>query len=275
MIEKTPAPQNHKSQIPNRKSLDLTALVPTYNEEANIQECLESLAFADEILVVDSFSTDRTVSLAAQNPRVRVLQHAYEGNGPQCNWGMDRASHPWIFILDADERVTPELGQEIGRLLESEPPASLYRIRRINFFLGRRIRGSGWGRDRLVRLLKRGAARYPERKVHADIEAPPGTPTLAASILHHTYRSLDQYVEKLDRYARWGAEDLAREGRRSGFGEVALRPLWRFLRSYFFEAGFRDGVRGLLVCGLQAYGVFLKWARLWEMQRRKDEGRRT
>ena len=248
----------------------LTAIVPTFNEEANVGDCLASLAFADEILVVDSFSTDRTVELArAVDPvRVRVVQHAYEGNGPQCNWAMGEAAHPWILVVDADERVTPELAREIDRLLRSDPSGSLYRVRRWNFFLGRRIRGSGWGRDRLVRLLRRGTARYPERRVHADIEAPPGTPTLSAPLLHHTYRSLDQYVEKLDRYARWGAEDLDRAGRRSGIAQIALRPSWRFARAYVLEAGFRDGIRGLLVCGLQAYGVFLKWARLWERQRR-------
>ncbi len=248
--------------------MGLTAIVPTLNEESNILDCLASLGFADEILVVDSFSTDRTVELAGSVARVRVVPHAYEGNGPQCNWAMEQASHPWILIVDADERVTPELAAEIERLLEAGPSGSAYRLRRTNVFLGRRIRGAGWGRDRLVRLVRRGAVRYPDRKVHADIEAPAGTPILSAALLHLTFRSFDHYLEKLDRYARWGAEDLLRGGRRAGFLQIALRPPWRFVRSYFFEAGFRDGVPGLIVCALQAYGVFLKWARLWEMRRR-------
>ncbi len=272
MTGKTESPTDRKSQIANRKSSGLTAIVPTLNEEGNIRDCLASLAFADEILVIDSFSTDRTAALAREFDRVRVLEHAYEGNGPQCNWAMDQAAHPWVLIVDADERVTPELAREVGAVLESESPAGLYRVRRDNYFLGRKIRGSGWGRDRLVRLLRRGAARYPQRRVHADIEAPAGTPTLSAPLLHETFRSLDHYLEKVERYARWGAEDLARSGRRSGFARIALRPPWRFLRGYFLEAGFRDGVRGLLVCGLQAYGVFLKWARLWEMQRTRGRG---
>src|SRR5713226_4025864 len=247
----------------------LTAIIPTYNEESNVLDCLASVAFADEILVVDSFSTDRTVELARSVLNARVLQHAYEGNGPQCNWAMDQASHPWILVVDADERVTPELASEVGALLSSGPAENLYRLRRHNLFLGRVMRGSGWGRDRLVRLLRRGAARYPERRVHADIEPVGPAPTLSAPLLHHTFRSFDHYLGKLDRYARWGAEDLARQGRRSGPAQIALRPAWRFLRSWILEGGIRDGVRGLLVCGLQSYGVFLKWARLWEMQRKK------
>ncbi len=246
----------------------LTAIVPTYNEDVNILACLSSLSFADEILVVDSFSTDQTLQLAQAMPKVRVLQHRYEGNGPQCNWAMDRATHPWVLIVDADERVTPELAREIESLLESGPAADFYRLRRTNLFLDRPIRGSGWGRDRLVRLIKRGAARYPERKVHADIEPQGPVPVLASPLLHYTFPSFDHYLAKLDRYARWGADDLFRSGRRSGFFPIALRPPWRFLRSYFLEAGFLDGVRGLVLCGLQAYGVFLKWARLWEMQRK-------
>jgi glycosyltransferase involved in cell wall biosynthesis len=280
VIEPAPTPgrdssrRDHESQITNHKSPGLTAIVPTFNEEANISDCLTSLDFADEILVVDSFSTDRTLELARAQPKVRVLQHEYEGNGPQCNWAMERATHEWMLIVDADERVPAELASEIRRLLETGAKADLYRVRRENIFLGRPVRGSGWGRDRLVRLIKRGAARYPQRRVHADIEAgAEQAPLLSAPLVHFTVRSFDQYLEKVDRYARWGAEDLLREGRRSGVFQIAFRPVWRFWRSWILEAGFRDGVRGLVICGLQAYGVFLKWARLWELGRSKPEAR--
>lgn len=252
--------------------LGLTAIVPTFNEESNIPDCLASLGFADEILLVDSFSTDRTVELAEAVPKVRVLRHEYEGNGPQCNWAMEQARHPWILIVDADERVSPELAREIEALLEAAPTANLYRLRRTNLFLGRPIRGSGWGRDRLVRLLMRGAARYPERRVHADIAPDVPAPVLDSPLIHHTFRSFDHYLEKLDRYSRWGAEDLRIAGRRSGFFQIAFRPAWRFFRSYLLEAGWRDGVHGLVLSGLQAYGVFLKWARLWEIQRTSKRG---
>ena len=139
----------------------LTAIVPTRDEERNIAECLATLGFADEILVVDSGSTDRTRELAAAVPRTRVLQHEYRGNGPQCNWAMDQAAHPWVLIVDADERVPPGLAGEIDRLLAAGPPSDQYFVRRENVFLGQVVRHSGWGTDRLVRFLRRGTARYP------------------------------------------------------------------------------------------------------------------
>ena len=249
---------------PDRK---LSAIVTTFNEGENIGDCLASLSFADEILVVDSFSTDRTAAIARSVPKVRLLQHEYCGNGPQCNWAMGEAAHPWILIVDADERVTPQLAREIEELLEAGPSADHYFLRRANVFLGSVVRHSGWGGDRLVRLLKKGSARYPEQRVHADMRPEGPTPTLAAPLLHHTFRSFPQYLEKLHRYAEWGAEDLHARNRRAGLLQVALRPAWRFVRMYVVQAGFLDGLPGLAVCALQSYGVFLKWARLWELNR--------
>ena len=250
----------------------LTAIVPTLNEERNVAACLATLSFADEILVVDSGSSDRTREIAASHPRVRVLEHEYLGNGPQCNWAMDRASHPWILIVDADERVPPGLAREIEALLEGEPAARHYFLRRQNVFLSRPIRHSGWGSDRLVRFLRRGSARYPERRVHADIEPSGPAPTLSAPLWHETAASLPAYLDKVHRYALWGAADLRRAGRRAGLLSVVLRPVWRFIRTYVVQAGFLDGRAGLLVCGLQAYGTFLKWAHVWEWRRLEGLG---
>jgi glycosyltransferase involved in cell wall biosynthesis len=251
----------------------LTAIVPTFNEEGNIRDCLATLSFADEILVVDSFSTDRTVEIACSFPRTRVLQHEYFGNGPQCNWAMQRASQPWILIVDADERVPPELAREIEMLLARGPGAEHYRVRRDDVFFGRVLRHGGLGAHGLVRLLRKGSARYPNRRVHADIETRGPTPALAHRLTHYTYRSFPDYVEKLRRYAEWGAADRFRKGRRAGVLAVALRPAWRFLRMYVLQGGFLDGTAGLVVCGLQGYCTFLKYARLWEwtaMERRGE-----
>lgn len=252
----------------------LSVIIPTLNEEANVAACLQSVSFADEIVVVDSFSTDRTVEIAGSIPGVRVLQHEYRGNGPQCNWAMDQVTGPWILIVDADERVPGELAAEIRAALAAQSPPDQFRLRRENLFLGRAIRRSGWGADRLVRLLRKGSARYPEKQVHADIEPTGSAPTLSAPLRHETFQSFNQYLEKLHRYAEWGAADLFRAGRRAGILEIAGRPVWRFFRSYVVERGFLDGGAGLIVCGMQAYGTFLKWARLWEMQMMEVRGER-
>jgi hypothetical protein len=123
-----------------------------------------------------------------------------------------------------------------------------------------------------VRLVRRGTARYPEQLVHADMHPDGPTPTLDAPLLHYTSRSLPHSLEKLHRYAEWGARDLARQGRRAGFAAVFLRPAWRFVRMFFLEAGFLDGPYGFAVCALQSYGVFLKWARVWELRRLQEMG---
>ena len=250
----------------------LTALVTSYNEEVNIQDCLESVRFADEILLVDSFSTDRTLEIARAVPGVRILQHEYLGSAAQKNWSMDQVESPWTLIVDADERVPPALAEEILDILESGPRADKYYLRRENVMVDKVIRHSGWSTDKVVRLIRKGTARYPNRRVHADIPAVGPTPVLSEPLTHITFRSFGQYLEKLHRYAMWGAADLWKRGRRGGPAQLVLRPLWRFLRMYVFQAGFLDGSHGLVLCGLQAYGVFLKWARVWEFGRFEKNG---
>ncbi|HEY1250186.1 MAG TPA: glycosyltransferase family 2 protein [Thermoanaerobaculia bacterium] len=248
----------------------LTAIITTFNEEVNIQACLESLGFADEILLVDSFSTDRTLAVAraAAGGRLplKIVQHEYFGSAAQKNWAMDQVESPWILIVDSDERVPEPLAREILALLEKGPDARHYFIRRENFFLGTLIRHSGWSTDKVVRLFERGATRYPNRRVHADLAIDGPAPTLAHAMLHETYRSLDQALEKIHRYATWAAADAYRAGRSPGVFELAVRPAWRFFRMYVVQAGFLDGRHGLVLCALQAYGVFLKWARVWEWE---------
>ncbi len=250
----------------------LTAIVTTLNEEVNLRECLESLAFADEIHLVDSFSTDRTVEIARSFPKVRVVQREYFGSAAQKNWAMDQVTTPWLLIVDADERIPAALAAEIRALLEGGAEAKAYYIRRQNVFLDRVIRHSGWSTDKVVRLMERGAARYPNRRVHADLDPGGPTPTLLPPMLHYTCRSLGQYMEKLHRYAAWGAADAYRAGRRAGPVELFFRPCWRFFRMYVIQAGFLDGRHGLVLCGLQAWSVFLKWAKVWEWDRFRRNG---
>jgi glycosyltransferase involved in cell wall biosynthesis len=249
----------------------VSVIITTYNEEVNIAECIESVLWADEILVVDSFSTDRTVEIARAYP-VKLLQREYFGSAAQKNWSLDRVENEWVMVLDADERVTPPLAREILGLMAGTPRALGYSIRRRNIVFDREIRHSGWSTDKVIRLFHRAQGRYPNRRVHADLDIPGPVPTLRHALLHYTYRSLKQYIEKLMNYAEWGAAQAFREGRRAGFVELGVRPLYRFIRTYFLQLGILDGFHGLVVCGLQAYGTFLKYVILWDYRERESRG---
>ena len=256
-------------QAPGR--FKVSVIITTFNEEVNVAECLESVLWADEILLADSFSTDRTVEIASKYP-VRVLQREYYGSAAQKNWSMDQVENDWVLILDADERVTPELACEVLRILGRKPQFNGYYIRRRNRMLDKEIRHSGWSTDKVIRLFRRSKGRYPNRRVHADLDIEGPIPTLKNALVHYTYRNFEQYFGKFLNYAEWGAAQGLREGRRAGFLQIAGRPLWRFFRTYVLQAGFLDGLHGLAVCGLQSVGVFLKYFRLWEYRRRLELG---
>lgn len=251
----------------------LSVIVTTYNEQVNIAECLESVLWADEILVVDSFSSDRTVEIARGYP-VTVLQREYFGSAAQKNWSLDRVAHEWVLIIDADERVPEPLAREILTLLAGNPAANGYYIRRENVFIDKVIRHSGWSTDKVVRLFRRDKGRYPNRRVHADLEIDGPVPVLQCPFLHYTFRSFDQYFGKFLNYAEWGAAQAFRDGRSAGLIEIGFRPVWRFFRMYVLQAGFLDGLHGLVLCALQSFGVFLKYARLWEYRIRERRGER-
>jgi glycosyltransferase involved in cell wall biosynthesis len=248
--------------------------VTTHNEAANIADCLESLVWCDEVLVVDSFSTDATQTIARAYDRVRVLQRPYYGAASQKNWAIDRCRFDWVLILDADERVTPELHEEIEAILTEPVSTTAFAIRRRTFALGEEIRYSGWQHDRVVRLFRRGAARYPNRRVHADMVTTETPSVLQAVLDHHMVETLEEYAERTRRYAFWGAAQLWRDGRRgAGLWQVLVRPAWRFFRTYILQLGCIEGVRGLVMCGVPAYGTFLKYATVWTWRQEHRRGR--
>jgi glycosyltransferase involved in cell wall biosynthesis len=249
----------------------LSVIVTTFNEEINIAECLESVMWADEILLVDSYSTDRTLEIARRYP-IRVEQREYFGSAAQKNWSLDQVTSEWVLIIDADERVPDPLAEEILRALGSEPPVNGFYIRRENVFIDEVIRHSGWSTDKVVRLFRRDKGRYPNRRVHADLEIAGPVPILRNPFLHYTFRSFDQYFRKFLNYAEWGAAQAWRDGRKAGLIEIGCRPAWRFFRMYVVQLGFLDGLHGLVLCALQAFGVFLKYARLWEYRIREKRG---
>lgn len=246
----------------------ITAIIPAGEEVHQIREAIASVKWADEILVVvDSASHDGTAAAAATSgPGVSVLTHEYAYSAAQKNWAIPRASHGWIFLMDADERVTPELREEIQTLLRSGPDKDAYWIYRRNIFLGQTMRYGGQQTDKVVRLFRRDC-RYQDREVHAEIEGYRTVGTLAGKLEHHTFRGWEHYLRKLDRYTTWGAQQDFKDGRSSGFVNVVLRPFHRFLKQYLFRLGFLDGIPGAVTAYLGAYGVFLKYAKLWDLRR--------
>jgi glycosyltransferase involved in cell wall biosynthesis len=238
-------------------------LVPVKNEEHNLDACLRSVRWADEVVVVDSGSADGTLAIARAIAD-RVLEHEYVNSAAQKNWALPELTHRWVLIVDADERVTPALRAEIESVLANPRRADGYWIRRANHFLGRPIRSAGWQRDRVLRLFDRSKGEYAPVRVHEEVRIRGRVETLRERLVHHTYRDLDAYFVKFGRYTRWSAEELHDRGVRASGARLLLRPWLRFLRMYVLEGGFREGRTGIVLCMLAAFSVFTKYARLWE-----------
>jgi glycosyltransferase involved in cell wall biosynthesis len=253
----------------------ITALIPAGNEEKNIADCLATVAWVDEAFVVDSFSNDGTPEIARARG-ARVVQHEYVNSATQKNWAIPQAAHEWVLIVDCDERVTPELRDEILAILEADGKRDGkvqdgYRIGRINHFLGRRVRYCGWQNDACLRLFRRDLGRYQDRQVHADIIIEGGrVGRLKNKLIHYTFVSFQQYMRKFDQYTTWAASDRARRTKQVRWHHLTLRPLGRFFKQYVLKRGFLDGQVGLVVCTLAAFSVFMKYAKLLERRQAAD-----
>jgi glycosyltransferase involved in cell wall biosynthesis len=245
----------------------LTVIIPCKNEEANIRLCIESvLGIADEIIVADSGSTDRTMEIAEEF-NCRIIEREYVYSADFKNWAIPLAKNEWILIVDADERVTPELAEEIKRELQGDPRNDGYTIFRRNYLFGHVVKRSGWGTDNVLRLFKRDISRYKDMRVHSEIVIETGrVGKLKGKLDHFSYWNFGQIVKKHDMYATWAAEDLRDKGIKSSFLHLTFLPFWRFFRQYVIQRGFLDGIPGLIVCTISMYYVFLKYAKLWVMQ---------
>ena len=246
--------------------MKLTVTVITRNEAANIEGALQSVTWADEILVVDSNSTDETVAIA-KRCGARVDIHPWLGYSAQRNYAAEIASNDWILAIDADERVPPELADEIRSILTKGPTASGYRMPRLSFYLGHWIRGTDWYPDYQLRLYDRRTGRFNGKRVHESLELASGRPgTLRHDLQHHPYRDISDHVISIDHYTTLAAEEWYSEGRRTGALDIALHPPAAFLRNYVLRGGIRDGAAGFLISVLNSYYVFLKIIKLWELQ---------
>lgn len=242
----------------------VTAILPVGNEIHNIKEALESLDFADEIIVVDSFSTDGTYEVALEMAD-RVYQREYKHSADQKNWIIPQATHEWILLLDADERVTPALKDEILEVLKNpgENGKVGYWIVRQNHFMGEEVKFSGWRNDKVIRLFRKSHCRYNIKYVHERIIADGKVGRLKNKLNHYTYVSLDNHLHKSIHYATLQAIDYdSKTGLLTPYHFV-LKPVVRFLKHYVVQGGFRDGVVGFTISSNMAYGVFLRYVKLW------------
>jgi glycosyltransferase involved in cell wall biosynthesis len=252
----------------------LSVTVVAKNEAADLDAALASAAFADEIVVVDSHSTDDTVAIARRYTD-RVVVHDWLGHIEQKNHAASLASHDWILSLDADERVTPELAAEIGATLKTEPPHGAFRIPRVTWHLGRWVRSTDWYPDYQDRLYDRRRARWTGRYVHEKLANDGSSGQLHAEIQHYAYRDIAEHLETIDRYTTLAARQMQEDGRRAGLLQLAGHPPLAFLRNYIARGGVRDGVPGFIISSMNAYYVFLKFAKLRELQAASGSKART
>jgi glycosyltransferase involved in cell wall biosynthesis len=245
----------------------LTVVIPCKNETHNIAACIQSVrSIADEILVADSLSTDDTLDIVEGLGGCRVIRREFRDFANFNNWAIPQASHPWVLLIHADERLTDELADEIREILANDdPPFDAYSLRRDNYFLGGHIRHCGWNTSRVPRLFRR-ECRYGPVRVHECLTVPADRiGRLRGKYLHYTGDSVAQYTEKQNRYTTFWAEDQFAAGRRATGWDVLLRPPARFLQLYLLRGGFLDGAAGLIVCMGTVVYVFLKYAKLWEL----------
>ena len=244
----------------------LSVCVVTRDEERNVADCLRSADFAQEWVVVDSHSTDRTRDVAAELG-ARVLERDWPGHVEQKNFALGQATHDWVLCLDADERVSPELRAEILDALGREDLPAGFELPRRTYYLGRWIRHSGWYPDRKLRLFRRSAGRWGGVNPHDHVHLEGRVERLAGDLLHYSYRSLSDHLRTIDAFTTVAAREKHARGERAGAASLVLRPLGKFLRTYFLRAGFLDGWPGLVVSTTGSFYVFLKYAKLWELQR--------
>jgi len=245
----------------------LTIIIPTYNEEENLKALLPLIDWADELLIVDSFSEDKTVEVAQQFG-AKVLQRKYINSANQKNWIIPKAAHEWILLFDADERPRPELIHEIKALLsqKEEPNCVAYKIGLQNHFLGQPINYSGWGNDTVIRLFKRDVCRYEEKHVHADIITDEGEiGKLNYKMDHYPYRSMKHFLAKMERYSDYAAQDYLSKTPKVGLFHLWVKPGFRFFKHFFMKRGFLDGRAGFIISYIMAWGVFLRYVKIQEI----------
>jgi len=247
--------------------MKISVVIITHNEEDNIKRCLESVSFADEIIIIDSFSRDSTLKIASAFTG-NIIKRKWEGFSKQKNFGISRARNEWVLSLDADEVLSLELKQEI---IDLKPGGwEGFYIKRKPYFMGRFIKHCGWYPDKQLRLFKKAAGRFNENKmVHESVILKGRKRALENQMLHFPYKNIGKYFEQFNRYTSLAAQQFVREGRKFSKTKLILNPLATFFKMYFIKAGFLDGFPGFCICVLSSCYNFVKYAKLWELTGRR------
>lgn len=247
----------------------VTALILTGNEIHNIERCIHSVSWTNEVLVIDDFSIDGTVE-RAQALGAKVFQRKYDYYGVQSQWGLQHCTNEWVYQLDADEECTPELGREICELFVTEPKHRAYSMLIRPTFMGKEIRHGSWGGKRRVRLFQKTDAIYSGPKNHESLQIPGEVGQLQGAYFHHTYATMHDWVKKQIWYARFGCETAYERGQKPSVRNLLFRPVFHFLNSYIRRFGFLDGKRGLMIAGFEAVTIFLRYCYLYELYRQPN-----
>ena len=247
--------------------MTISVVIIARNEEAGIRRCLESVTWADEIVVLDSGSTDATVRICREyTPHVHETD--WPGFGPQKNRALACATQDWVLSLDADEWLTPSLRDEIRAAVATPGGFDAFRLPRLSSFCGRYMRHSGWWPDHVVRLFRRGRARFSDDLVHERVIAEGRIGTLREPIMHETFVDLDDLLQKMNRYSSVSAQEMRDGGRKAGLAAAVLRGLWAFVRTYVVRGGFLDGREGFMLAVATAEGTYYRYAKLMLLDRK-------
>ena len=244
----------------------ISALAITYNEESHIESYIESLSFADEIIIIDSFSTDNTVALAKKHD-VTIIQREFVDFSDQKNFAISLAKNDWVTFFDLDEKISPELINEIVTTVKSKNPLKAYNIKRSFNFMGKRIKYSGFQTDVAVRLFNKNYCKYNGKAVHESIETSEKVGLLKHALDHQTYKTFDIYNQKLNQYSKLQAEELYKKNVRPNLYHFLFRPWYRFMHQYFIRLGFMDGKEGFIISYVHAFSVYKRYIQLWAMYR--------
>ncbi len=247
----------------------LSVIIITYNEEENIGDCLENVKWSDEIVIVDAFSSDRTVEIAREfTPR--VFRNRWTDFSQQKNLALGKASNDWVLSIDADERVTPELKEEIINILNSpSPPFNGYYIARRSHYLGKWIKHCGWYPDYKLRLFLREKGKFNERMVHESVLVEGRKGRLKSCLDHYSYKNLSDHLSKIDKFTSLSAGEMFTKGKKGTTFDLLFRPPVKFINMYLIKKGFLDGIYGFIVCIIGSFYVFMKYLKLWLLSRER------